>query len=98
MYSTLIHWLNAHMLPCLFKSITGFDCPGCGIQRAIIDLMKGHISESIHQYPPLPFIMILVFVTFITQRLDFKYRLTLIYTSYFLALSSIVINFLIKLF
>ena len=35
------------MPKCPFKLITGFSCPGCGIQRAIHAMLHGHITESI---------------------------------------------------
>ena len=31
---------------CPFKWITGFDCPGCGSQRAIRALIAGHPLEA----------------------------------------------------
>lgn len=36
------------MPKCLFKILTGLNCPGCGIQRAIHALLHGHIAEAIH--------------------------------------------------
>ena len=36
------------MPKCPFKLITGLNCPGCGIQRAIHALMHGEIKEAIH--------------------------------------------------
>ena len=37
---------------CPFKMLTGWDCPGCGIQRAIHALFHGHFIEAIsyHYY------------------------------------------------
>jgi len=35
------------MPKCPFKLITGLNCPGCGIQRAIYALLHGHIVEAI---------------------------------------------------
>ncbi|MCC8070713.1 MAG: DUF2752 domain-containing protein [Bacteroidales bacterium] len=31
---------------CLFKAATGWDCPGCGSQRAIHALLHGDIAEA----------------------------------------------------
>ena len=31
---------------CFFKYVTGLQCPGCGMQRAIHQLMHGHLKES----------------------------------------------------
>jgi hypothetical protein len=33
---------------CLFYSITGLKCPGCGSQRAIHQLLNGNISAAFH--------------------------------------------------
>ena len=34
---------HSFFLPCPFKSITGYHCPGCGSQRAIHQLAHGNI-------------------------------------------------------
>ena len=39
------------MLPCPFKYLTDFDCPGCGFQRAISALINGDLIESFRLYP-----------------------------------------------
>jgi len=36
---------------CLFQSLTGFPCPGCGMTRAFIQLSQGHIREAIALNP-----------------------------------------------
>lgn len=41
------------MLPCLFKTYFGFDCPGCGAQRSVYALLKGNLLESLALYPAL---------------------------------------------
>ena len=48
---TFIEWLQNHLLACPFKSLTGIDCPGCGFQRSVLALMKGHFKDSLHLYP-----------------------------------------------
>ena len=40
---------------CPIKMLTGFDCPGCGSQRALHSLLEGHLSESFHHNLILPF-------------------------------------------
>jgi hypothetical protein len=47
----LIGWLQNHLIPCPFKYLTGIDCPGCGFQRAVIELIQGHLHKSIGLYP-----------------------------------------------
>lgn len=49
---------------CGFKSITGYDCPGCGSQRLLHGLLHGDIGAAWHANPfllcllPLLFLMI----------------------------------------
>ncbi len=31
---------------CVFKMITGLDCPGCGVTRALVLAFHGHLQES----------------------------------------------------
>lgn len=31
---------------CAFKAITGYDCPGCGSQRAVHALLQGRVAEA----------------------------------------------------
>ncbi|WP_144036569.1 DUF2752 domain-containing protein [Sphingobacterium psychroaquaticum] len=42
---------------CPMKSLTGLDCPGCGSQRALHQLLNGHLKEAFQQNALLiPFI------------------------------------------
>ncbi|MGV3560560.1 DUF2752 domain-containing protein [Larkinella arboricola] len=38
--------------PCPFKLLTGLECPGCGSQRCLHQLMHGHIRQAF-AYNPL---------------------------------------------
>jgi hypothetical protein len=42
---------------CLFHRWTGLDCPGCGITRALADLMAGHWRDAA-SYNPLVFVAV----------------------------------------
>lgn len=33
-------------IPCLFHTITGLKCPGCGVSRMCISLLKGDIHSA----------------------------------------------------
>jgi hypothetical protein len=35
-------------IPCLFHKITGWDCWGCGGQRAFHELLHGNVSKAFH--------------------------------------------------
>lgn len=44
-YLSLVHF-TGFMPRCLFKLATGWDCPGCGSQRALMALLHGHPVEA----------------------------------------------------
>ncbi|MGI4805710.1 MAG: DUF2752 domain-containing protein [Janthinobacterium lividum] len=55
-------WSEKFLLPCPFKTLTGFDCPGCGFQRSVLALFRGDFSGSIHLYPAtVPILFLSVF-------------------------------------
>ena len=44
-------------IPCPFRLITGYRCPGCGISHMFVELSKGNISAAFHHNS---FVMILL--------------------------------------
>jgi len=59
----IITWLEQHQLPCLFKSVTHFDCPGCGIQRSFMLMLRGNWWASFKMYPALlPILFLFAFL------------------------------------
>lgn len=66
---------------CFFKFATGYDCPGCGSQRAIHALLHGHIADAWHYNAllilALPFLIFLLTVSVNRDRWPHLYtRLT----------------------
>jgi hypothetical protein len=41
------------MIPCLSKKLFGFDCPGCGMQRAALMLFEGDFNAAFHMFPAI---------------------------------------------
>lgn len=33
--------------PCLFRTVTGLDCPGCGLSRGLRQLVRGHVGAAL---------------------------------------------------
>lgn len=57
----MIDWLEHHLSPCFFKSHFGLECPGCGMQRSFIALLKGDITSSLHYHIGLiPFMITII--------------------------------------
>lgn len=52
---------------CIFKSIIGMPCPGCGLTRAWISFIKGDISKAFYWHPlflMIPILSILIVLYF----------------------------------
>lgn len=97
MFSRFIDWLEAHQMPCIYKKYLSIDCPGCGMQRAIIELLKGNLWESIQAYPPL--IPMLFMMLFLVLHIKYKFKNGALYLKILFIFTSaiIVTNYIIKL-
>ena len=57
---------------CSYRRFLGIPCPGCGMQTAFIDLLKGKLWQSITDYPSL--IPLILTVLTLILHLIFKFR------------------------
>ena len=70
LYSRAVQFLELHMLACPYRKYLHIECPGCGLQRSLIAMLKGNFSESFRYYPAaLPMLVLLIFMV-----LHLKYR------------------------
>jgi len=60
------------MLPCPSKTFLGLECPGCGLQRSFLALVKGQVLESIKLYPAL--IPLLITLVLLAGTVLFRWR------------------------
>lgn len=44
---------------CTLRTLTGFPCPACGMTRALVLFLCGHIGESLRMHPLWPFVVFL---------------------------------------
>jgi Protein of unknown function (DUF2752) len=51
--------MTAFYPQCVFKQVTGLDCPGCGTTRALHALLHGSVVEAFH-FNPMLFVMMFV--------------------------------------
>ena len=72
MFAKIITWLESHMGTCAFHDQTGMICPGCGIQRSIIALLRGGVLESILLFPAL--LPLIAMFAFMGLHLAFRLR------------------------
>ncbi len=55
--------LEEYMLPCLSKSLFGMECFGCGMQRSVVMVFQGNLSDAWHLFPAV--YPLLIFVAFL---------------------------------
>jgi len=77
--------------------MTGIDCPGCGMQRAFIALLKGEFALSVSLNPSLiPFLMTLFFA-FGHILFGFRNGAKLIVIFFSITVLIMLLNFVVKL-
>ena len=47
-------------IPCLIKAITGVSCPGCGMTRSVLALLRLDFSGAWHYHPLIYYLIIAV--------------------------------------
>jgi Protein of unknown function (DUF2752) len=96
-FLNITNWLEEHQLPCLFKSITHFDCPGCGLQTSLLLLLRGNIMDSLKTYPALlPIIFLFLYLIFHVIKKNTTGAVVLKYL-YFFCTGIIVLSYIYKL-
>ena len=97
MLSAVIEWLESHLRTCSFKEIFGIDCPGCGLQRSFIELLKGNIMESISLYPALSPILFMFLFLFLHLVLKFRNGAHILKIMFIANISLISLHYIFKL-
>ena len=82
-YVIMLQSTNEHLEAaqsfCLFKMLTGFPCPGCGITKSLIFLYQGQMLKSLeyHLFGPLTLLVclasvIVLIIELITEKEYFR--------------------------
>lgn len=86
-----------NMIPCLSKSMLGIDCPGCGLQRSIVHLLRGEFWEAFMMYPAIYALIALFGFLILDYFFKVKQSNTITKTLMILTVSLILINYILKL-
>lgn len=89
--------LEDHMLPCMHKAVFGVDCPGCGMQRSVLMLLKGDFWGAFEMYPGIyPMIFLFSFLI-LNHFVRVKYANTVIVLLSSITVGTILIHYFTKL-
>lgn len=67
-----LHAATGFMPRCLFRELTGWKCPGCGSQTALMALIDGNPAGAFRANPAIPFY--LLYLAAILQPLSPRLR------------------------
>jgi hypothetical protein len=93
----VIAWLENNMLTCPYNKYFGVDCFGCGMQRSVLELLKGNFVESFHFYPALIPMLIMFLLLILHLIFKFKNGATWLKYNFIFVVSIVVVNFIYKL-
>lgn len=94
---TLIRWLEQHQAACSWKHYFGIECPGCGMQTAFIELLKGNLAESLRVFPALLPMIAMILFTFLHLVFNFPKGALIIKILFIFTTSILVTGYIIKI-
>lgn len=97
-YNSCISWMEQHMLACPSKKLMYIDCPGCGLQRGSIELLKGNFHASWQVYPPAVFIIATMLLLCVHLIFKLKYGAAIVKYLYIVTAIVILVNYISKFF
>lgn len=95
--SAIVQWLEQHLLQCPSKKFFLLDCPGCGLQRSIIQLLKGDFAKSWDIYPPTVFILITICMLMLHLIIGFRHGALMLKILFILTTSIVAVNYIYKI-
>lgn len=97
MLDKIIAWLESHFLACPYKKYFDIDCMGCGMQRSVIELLKGNFMESFYLYPALLPLIVMLLILPLHLIFKFKHGASMLKYLFIFNISIVVISYLVKL-
>lgn len=89
--------LENYMLPCLTKTLFGFECPGCGAQRSLVFLFHGEFLSAFKMYPAIYTLIPLFLVIGTNYFFKFRQAHKIISVLAVLSIAIIIISYIYKL-
>ena len=93
----LINSLKDYLLPCLNKKLFGFDCLGCGLQRAAVLFFHGEFIAAFKMYPAIYPLIVLFFFIGANMFFKFKHSTKIINILALVTIATIIVSYFIKI-
>lgn len=93
--SVLIEFLENNMLSCFWKS-AGLECTGCGLQRAMVHLLKGEFTEAFLMYPAIYTLIGMALFLLLHLKFQFSFGARLLKVLFILNVLIIITNYILK--
>lgn len=92
----VISFLEKNMLSCTWKKM-GVECTGCGMQRAIVHILKGEFTEAFYMYPAIYTLITMFGFLGLHLIFSFKNGHKILLSLFILNIIIIITNFIIKI-
>lgn len=81
-FYALVDPASARFIPkCIYHTLTGWECPACGTQRAFHALLQGEFDQAVRYNPFIillsPYLLALLYTTLSKSTLAARWRPTL---------------------
>lgn len=93
----VVQWLEGHMLACPSKNMFALDCPGCGLQRSLVALLKGDFALSWKLYPPTVFILLTLGMLLLHLVFGFRHGAAMLKTLFIITVLIMSLNYIYKI-
>lgn len=97
-YYSFIQWLEEHQGACVYKKYLGIECPGCGMQRSLIALLKGNLCESLQLFPALIPLMLMFIFLILHLKFQFKHGARILMFWFVINTVIIIVSYIQKFF
>jgi hypothetical protein len=93
----VVHWLEGHLMSCPFKKHLHIECPGCGMQRSFVALLKGDWTDSFRLYPALLPILSLFMVLLLHLKFKFRHGAKALQWLFIFSIAIVVFSYIYKI-
>ena len=93
----LLSYLEENLLSCTWKQNLGIDCLGCGMQRAIISILKGDFIEAFKMYPAIYTLFFMFIYLGLHIKFNFKRGSQILLYLFILNIIIMITNYILKI-